>query len=213
MDKRRYLRTGTGLLLTLCLGGCASTPVDMETRYTPVPPHHEQGSEYLKPVKAKPTPVSCELYLEQLTDQRRDKQDMGNVANRPVRGVDMLAWLSSSLASLGPAGYRVDTQPSATANLMLDVELLKAYLESESTSVASIIVVRVTYKRPDGTVLAQQLYRGSDTSIDWVAGDGETNTDFRLATGDMLHKLQPDIGRYCAGSQPPASVANASPQK
>lgn len=204
------LRALTGLLLTLALGGCSTAPLSMGGAYAPLPPKPQPGSEYLKPERAKKPVVSCEVYLEKIDDLRADKEHMGSVAGRPIHGVDMLTWLSTGLSTLDAAGYRMDSEPSQAANLVVDVELLKAYLESQSTSIASTIVVRVTYKRPDATVLGQQLYRGSDTSLNWANGDGEINTDFKLATADMLQKVQPDMGRYCASARQPGPAAVAA---
>lgn len=142
---------------------------------------------------------------------RADKEDLGKVLGRPVREADMLGWLGSGMSSLAADGYRVDTSTPGSDQLMVHMELLKAYMRAAGTSIATNIVVRITYLRADGTSLGQQIYRGSDTSIDWVGGDGEINTDFRLATTDLLKQVAQNLSRYCAAAAQPTATVSATP--
>ena len=154
---------------------------------------------------------TCSFYLQPVQDMRTDKEDLGKVIGKPVHEGDMAGWLTSGVISLEADGYRVDTSASGSDQLIVHMDLLKAYMHGVGTSIVTNIVTRITYMRADGTILGQQVYRGSDTSIDWVGGDGEVNTDFRLATTDLLKQVEQDLSHYCAAAPPPASAANTAP--
>ena len=200
-----------GLLPMLWLCGCSIAPVNVaDGGYTPLPPRQNQDSTNKPMVVRQSTAFHCSIYLDKVDDKRADKDDMGSVAGRPVHGGDMAVWLSSGLSSLQADGYHVDTQPAADDAIKVHVDLLKAYMRSVYTSISSNIAVRITYMRPDGALLGQEIYRGIDTSMNWASGDGEINTDFKLATADLLKNVEPDIDRYCASAQQPASVTGAA---
>lgn len=119
----------------------------------------------------------------------------------------MAGWLTSAIMSLQSLGFKVDTQAKADDDLIMHVELLKAYMHDTGMSISASIVVRIGYMHPGGSVLAQQLYRGDSTSVDWASADREIDRDFRLATEDFLQRLLPDLDRYCAVARQPTPTA------
>ena len=189
------------MLVALCLGGCFS-PVRLDSHYTTPPPPHDNTvyAGNARPVPPPPPLIRCMVYLESVQDQRTDKNSMGNIGGRPVDADDMVQWLDSGLDTLSASGFRIDKATSVDDQVVVDVTLLKAYMISMGLSKSANMVVRITYKRPDGSMLATQVYRGVDTSVDWVAGEGEMNSAFQRATKQMLDQVDTDLGGYCKSS-------------
>jgi hypothetical protein len=80
------------------------------------------------------------------------------------------------------------------------VELLRAYLESNRTTLSFNTVLRVRKPdEPDGT---GRLYRGATTRISWFGNDGELAAFIERATADVLDKMA--AGERCAPSGPKA---------
>ena len=122
-----------GLMPALCLCGCSTAPVDVaDGAYAPLPPRQSQGSAYKPAALSQDTASHCSVYLDKVNDKRADKDDMGNVAGRPVHGGDMASWLSSGLESVRADGYRVDTDSPGSDEMRVHVDLLKAYMQSMS---------------------------------------------------------------------------------
>ena len=200
---RNPIKTAAIALPALLLGACSTAPVNLASTYTP-PPAPVGATK----TAARSAELKCSVYLESVLDQRSDKNQMGNIAGNPVHAADMKSWVSSGIASLTLQGYHVDQQQATPDDtLFMDVELLKAYMISITTSKSTNMVVRVTYKKPDGSVLATQIYRGVDTSIDWSGGEGETNESFRRATTQLVDQVGSDLYGYCKADAP--AVARA----
>jgi len=200
MDMHLETRTLAPLLAALCLGGCYS-PVRLDSHYTTPPPPHD-NTVYVgtaRPVRQQPL-IKCMVYLESVQDQRTDKSSMGNIAGREIDADDMVQWLDSGLDTLSASGFRIDKATATDDQVVVDVALLKAYMISMGLSKSANMVVRITYKRPDGSTLATQVYRGVDTSVDWTAGEGEMNTAFQRATKQMLDQVDTDLDGYCKSS-------------
>lgn len=183
-------------LAVLTLGACTSGPVHLNAFAAA-----EAGTGDSKSL----SPATCGIYLEKVDDLRSDKQDMGNIAGNPVSAADMIGWVKSSVSQLRRDGYRIDDQRASGDDLTIDVELLKAYMLSITTSKSAVLVVRVIYKRADATVLTSRVYRGTDTSMDWAGTEGETNSAFQRAAAQVLSIVQPDMHDYCITARAPVT--------
>ena len=200
-----------GLLALGLLCACSSAPVEVGAAgYAPALPAGPGAATNGLGLQAGAS-AACSFYLQPVADLRADKVDMGTAGGRPVHVEDMAGWLTVSIESLHAAGFRVDTQAREDDRLVVHVALLKAYMHDMITSISTNVVVRVDYLGVDGSTLGQQIYRGVDTSMDWAAGDGEINTDFRLATTDLLKQMEQELSHYCGAAPPPASAANTAP--
>jgi hypothetical protein len=120
--------------------------------------------------------ATCELTPE-LVD-RRPSDELGQLGFREFVFDDYLGYFERQLTS---RFVGADPRPSHR------VELLRAYLESNRTTLSFNTVLRVRKSdEPDGE---SRLYRGATTRISWFGNDGELAAFIERATADVLSKM------------------------
>jgi hypothetical protein len=182
------IRRSAVLAVVLALGGCADRPpIAMISQFSP-------------PVDLRDDPRetgTCRVHIGEVKDSRSDPASMGQLGVRAVHAGDEAAWLRSGLLSLGRDKHIAMTDDAGASDLVVDAELLKAYIMSmTNTSKAATVVVRVRFSKA-GSVADTAVYRGADTSTNWAAGTGETQSAFDDALAQMLADLRRDIVARC----------------
>lgn len=186
----RLVRIAALPVLLPVLAACSS-PIDMPSQYTQRQTAHQAGNSHDRTVQA------CRVHLGTVGDLRSDTHAMGDVAGRPVRVSDSAAWVRSGVLSLDQ-DTRIAFVGDA-ADLDLNVDLLKAYVMSITMNKASTVVARVRYSR-HGVDDGEQVYRGSDTSLNWASGEGETQAALDSALADLLNAIHRDVLSRCTAA-------------
>jgi len=181
------------LVLPFLLAACVSTkPVNLSEHFTP--PRAAIGTAHV------PAGGACVVTLAHIRDLRSDTQSMGYIGARPVRAADTAAWLRSGFQSLNrDPRIKIADGTSGASGLVLNVEMLKAYMISITTDKSATLVLRVRYTAGNAPV-QEQIYRGTNTSSNWDAGDGETQTAFDAALEQALLSIDADIVARCAAA-------------
>lgn len=178
--RKRYSALALASLLT---SGCASGPMQMQQGYV--------ADDSLAPVTA------CAVALGELRDQRRDSQNLGSVAGRSVQAPDMLSWMRQGLATLAAGQYGPP--------LRLHADLMMAYAQSQATSMVTQVVLRARYTR-EGQAGVEKTYRGAVSKMNWASGDGEIQSGFDAALGEILQQLARDLNGYCPATAPASAT-------
>jgi hypothetical protein len=185
------------------LTGCAPASVRMANAYTAPDYYATHHSDTPLP---PPPPQTCSVYVQDIKDMRlADERTFGNIGGAPIYGSNMVDWMKTGLATLDEKGFRMD-QPAAAPvtplqdNVTIQVGVLKAYMESVTTTKVATVVVRVSYNDADLNTPVTRIYRGVDTSLNWADGTGEVESAFERATAQILGKVQTDLRNYCPAS-------------
>jgi hypothetical protein len=177
------------LALPLLLAACVNNePVALSTRYQP-------PAATVKTAAASAGGPVCRVQLGEVVDKRSDAESMGTIGGRAVRAVDSAAWVRSGLESLGGDGSI--TLVDATPDLMLQTELLKGYVMSQATAKTTDVVLRIHTSLRGGPA-TEQIYRGTDSGMNWASGDGETQSALNRALGQALAQVRKDLLERCA---------------
>ncbi len=121
------------------------------------------------------------------------------MSSQPVLIDNSGDWISSALRSLnGESGLEFVDRPEVDGSeLVMSVELLKAYTILMATDRAATVVIRVKYSR-GGTPIDEHVYRGADNDLNWFNGAGETLASLNAALGKLLKPVREDISRLCS---------------
>jgi len=152
------------------------------------------GCVNTKPVVVAPAAIddvrvdaTCNLTPE-LVD-RRPSDELGQLGFREFVFDDYLGYFERQLES-----RFVGTAPQPSHR----VELLRAYLESNRSTLSFNTVLRV--RRSDESDGESRLYRGATTRISWFGNDGELAAFIERASADVLNKMAE--GERCTPSDP-----------
>jgi hypothetical protein len=135
-------------------------------------------------------------------DVRISREDLGVVGGRPFSGKDLPAWIDRAILKLGTEKFRIstgETQPPDAA-LMIRPRLIKAYVDSITTSKTAVIVIEAEIVRPDGTALTRH-FRGQDAGANWGSGEGEVIESLRRALAVCSAKMRVEIEALLTAGQ------------
>ena len=79
---------------------------------------------------------------------------------------------------------------------MVTVRIHKAYIHSMATSRTAHVVLSNQYEG-GGRVLGTEVYRGSDTSVNWSNSADEVEAAMNTAMNLALAAMGKDVDRYC----------------
>jgi hypothetical protein len=182
----------------LVLAGCAEKgPAVVSSEYKPA--DDAPGSTpYPRQHSKQPAASLCRVRVAEVVDARHDGAAMGYIGGRVIHAADAAAWTRSGLISIGEDGHLalVDNPSPDGADVVVSAELLKAYMQTQTEAKAATVVVRVHYVRRGGAS-ETQTYRGSDTSLNWANGDGETEHALNRAMAQVLAAVRLDIYKQC----------------
>ncbi|QUD90043.1 hypothetical protein [Phenylobacterium montanum] len=152
------------------------------------------------PTKSPPPPAACLVRFGEVRDLRGDPGTMGEMLNRAVHVTDSATWVRSGLGALAADPHlSIAGDADPTADLVLDVDLVKAYLGSQNMAKTANVVLRVRWKR-DGGPEDTSVYRGSMTSINWIGGEAEIRGAFNHALSNLTEDLHRDVLSRCAAA-------------
>lgn len=130
-----------------------------------------------------------------LGDVRDLTRGMGEFAGRRVEMADPAAWVRSALQILNE-DRRINLVSEDPTALELRVEILKAYVQSSASTRAATVVIRIEYYRGAGAH-DEQLYRGSDQSVNWIGEPSETTRAVNRALGRIVESVRADLLTRC----------------
>jgi len=193
----RVLAPSALTIVASVLVGCgARAPVTMPVEY----PAHEPARAASTNGSTRHAPGTCAVRIAEIRDERTDPHVLGDTVGQPVRVEDSGAWVGSALRSLdGQSGLAFADRPEIDGReLVMSVELLKAYTVHLATDRAATVVIRVKYSR-SGTPIDEKIYRGAVNDLNWSNGADETLASLNDALGKLLKPVREDISRYCSG--------------
>lgn len=162
------------LIGALALASCTSAPVRIDA---------DAVDEIA--VSRRAPRASC-ISLGEYSD-KRPVQELGTLGHREFTYPDYSGWLHRQLGvHLGEAG--ANTTP-------LKVELLRAYLETNRTTLTFTVVLRSRLGDAPPVV-----HRGSDTRISWLGSDGELGNFIERASALAIRHLLTIHRDACAAS-------------
>lgn len=210
----RLLKRLPGAAFGLLAGACASNAVPAVLPAAFAPPDGNSAWAW-SPRRNEQPPAPCRIAFTEVRDTRVDPLFMGDMAGRPVRAEDPVAWLKSGLASLS-ADKRltlVDAADPAGHHLGLKAELVKAYIESLRINKSANVVVRVTYTLNGANWGEPSSFRGADDGMNFGSLDSEAYEVLNRAMQEVIAALDKDLLVRCeAARKTPAPAAAAGAQ-
>ena len=94
--------------------------------------------------------------------------------------------------------------------VVLNVTLVKAYMEGLATSKNSTVVLRVRYGRA-GEAIGDATFRGDHTDVNWGSGDGEARDSLNIALQEALAAIDTDLFARCSKPVEPKPVPAGEP--
>jgi hypothetical protein len=197
MPVRKATRAGRiapALAVMLSLSACATEkPAELAASFRPPPGAWLSRAQKTVPAGAR----ACVVRLGKVSDSVDDPHVLGSIGGRPIHAADLDAWIRSGFGALrGDARLEVVDAADSGNAVVVDLEVLKAYTLSLTTEKSTNLVFRARFSGAGGND-AEQVYRGVDTAVNWNSGEGETQTSFDRALGQVLDQLDRDIVARC----------------
>jgi len=173
----------------MLLAGCESpSPMNVSPQFAA-----ERSNRNVTPLKD-----ACRVRIAAVNDARTATDSMGQLAGRPIRAQDSLQWVGSAFDWLSRDRRLKLVSEGDPADLVLTVDLLKAYVRSGAgMGKAANVVVRVRYTPRNGAEDVQ-LYRGIDTGVNWATAEDETKGVLNRALNQVLNQVNDDTAERCA---------------
>ncbi len=154
------------------------------------------------------TPPVCSVRIGEVADVSAD-MSMGHLGDIPLRGDDKIGWLRSGFEMLALDKRFAMTDTADTGDgFVLNVTLLKSYLESHTTSKSSTVVVRVGYVRA-GEPAGEKTFRGDQTDINWTGGMNEASDSLNRALREVIAQAHDDLLARCLKPAAPIQAVAA----
>ena len=203
LRSRKLLVAGLAALALTLMGGCETSPVTLSNTYRGGPINDQTDTDTADTSKASQSSKVCVFRLAHITDSRLDTATMGKVGPRVVNSpAEIDGWIRSAFVVLddGTIQFESDKHPETGKELFLDVNLVKAWAQSINTSIATTIVLKVSYSHSN-SVLKQAIYRGADTSLNWSNDGDDIQRLFDKVLKQALTGVRQDLAGLC--SMPP----------
>ncbi len=125
------------------------------------------------------------------------------MGGRPFSGSDLPAWIDQTMLRLGTEKFRVAASPTAQQEIALQVQprLIKAYVDSITSSKTAVIVIEMEIVRPDGTKWIRH-FRGQDAGANWSSGEDEVVASLRRALARCGMNIRSEIEKLLSGETP-----------
>jgi hypothetical protein len=194
-----------GLAACGLLADCSTTPITVSSTSTALFPPASGGIA----VAPEPAPSRsssalptndgsepCLVHLADVRDARPDPNDLGMMGLRVVRTADSLTWVQTALGPLKQDRRLLFVGDDKSAELVLKIELVKAYVMTMNTQKSANVVLRVGYDH-EGKDLDAQIARGRDTGANWANGAGEAQGALDRALTAAVSELDDEIVARC----------------
>ena len=182
-----------GISLLALVSGCVP-PAPMTIRSDFVP------TRGVTPMGRGSRAQGCALFVNSLSDDRREPAILGNVAGRAIRAPeDSDAWLHTILQQLQTRGVRVvfgDPPKDSAGSLAASVHFKSAWVSNIETSKTGTAVMQIMYVSHDGSTW-DRSYRGSQTAMNWASGAGEMQSLFERVLNQVLDQIGADVRSVC----------------
>ena len=138
---KKLVLFGLAVVLTISLG--CTKPAYLKTPY--LENHGPRLVEELQGVDKK----VLEVNIQAIDDRRGEKEVLGIVAGRVVRGENLTHWVAGGFKLLKYFGYYVtferDKEISMRESINLNIEIKTAHVRSISTSMSATLVLGISY--------------------------------------------------------------------
>ncbi len=105
------------------------------------------------------------LYINNVSDIRKDKDSLGKLGLTDVSSIDIINWLKKAFVQ---RGYKLNSNIE-DSTCVADIGLKLAYIRSSSTSKATNIVLATRINQTEEIT----HYRGMDTGMNWFTSESE----------------------------------------
>jgi len=191
-------------VLSGLLAACTTKPITVDPASVPLLPHTSDAPVMLKPAAFAEQPshavidaaALCAIRLADVRDVRPDPNDLGMMIGRAVHASDSAAWFRNAIETLKQDGHLRFVDTDADAQLVLRVELVKAYILVQNTQKSSNVVIRVVYSK-GGTEFDTQIARGRDEGANWINGEDEAQGSLNRALLAAVGELDANISAHC----------------
>jgi hypothetical protein len=182
------------------VAGCATSAVTLSDHYDREDALRSAGPRSTgTPIAAPAMAADCATTLGQISDKRLDPSMVGMVAGRVIKSPpSMEKWLQSAFGTLQcAAACATSDDGKKPPPLTLEVDLLKAWMSSVNTDIATNLVFKVRFVRAN-VVLKENTYRGHDTSGNFASAQDEIQQDFDVSMSHVLDQVHRDLTALCA---------------
>lgn len=202
---RLTLHAAVAAAAVMLVAGCATSAVTLSDHYDrdAALPSAGPRSTGGAPIAAPAMAADCATTLGQISDKRLDPSMVGMVAGRVIKSPpSMKKWLQSAFGTLQcAAACATSDDAKKLPPLTLDVDLLKAWMSSINTDIATNLVFKVRFVRAN-VVLKENTYRGRDTSSNFTSAQDEIQQDFDVSMSHVLDQAHHDLTAVCAAPAP-----------
>lgn len=200
------------LLLVLApLGGCvSSTPMKFSGNSFVAPDAYSGRS---KPEGVEKAESACDVRVGNFVDKRSDRSSLGSVAGRPLQAKNLGDMVEQGyrhhLSSMPSIRLVDDSSAEVTTPVVVEGEILKAYMHSIATSMAANVALRIRLSN-GGETADEHIVRGRDTSLNWASGDGELQEGLSAAMLQAAEQTTHWIEFMCHQQQMNRDVTDSS---
>lgn len=176
--------------LLICCGailllGCQVNTVHLSPQF------NELNSRNNVSLQSSDLTSHCDFDLVEFTDRRRSKS-LGFVATSIVE-TDVIKWVGSALSH-----YQLQETTGDEHAIAVKLELIKAYIQSVSSSMAANVVFAVQLKAPSEATFGKKIFvRGHEVDVNWNSGEGEILDTLNKAIAKALKNLRWEISNHC----------------
>jgi hypothetical protein len=142
---------------------------------------------------------NCSVYVRRIEDQRDSVEGFGSSPNLELFARHVPDWVKSAVTSLESTQGKVVALTDGSARqdgLVVTVRIHKAYIHNMATSRTAHVVLSNQYEG-GGRMLGTEVYRGSDTSVNWSNSADEVEAAMNTAMNLALAAMGKDVDRYC----------------
>jgi hypothetical protein len=197
IERRRHPHLRLWLGLLCCAIGVGGSSCSREPRrLTALPPAHatEVGERSAELPRRVALPGAPRVTLHALEDQRPEGAPAGVIGWQMVAMPDALeavdSWLRGELASryvlIANSADGLESQG------VIRPALRKFYVESKVSSKTAVLVLRLTFERPQGESVTR-TYRGQTAYMNWTDSDASWRRAMRAAFDACWRQIEADL--------------------
>ncbi len=142
----------------------------------------------------RPT-ASCNVLVNSITDKRHSRKSFGTSYRYEKFALHVPEWVEAGLLSIKPHHLYMQQATTVENKILMDIEILKAYMHHRATSLNANVVLRVKYRLDNKN--QSKIYRGMDTSLNWAGATNEVEDSMNIAISKVLDEITADISNQC----------------
>lgn len=173
--------------LIASLAGCAA------------PPKATLNSDYQANdiTSARETTVQrvCPITFAGIADERKADETLGMPYGTEIVAENVPQLIHNGFLKLPKTYYQVSNTAGAQSSIKL--HLKKFYIDAQSVSHVSNIVMKLDVVDAQDGLLASTTLRGVDVSVNWTNSESAINNSFNLALKNLFEQANPFLKREC----------------